>query len=95
MVEAIKYTPIARSTPKVSVCAGVNGWSKVNLPKGDIFEGWFVNGIPTGQGSLTLIGGTHYEGEVAYSNGVMTIVGKVAFTNGNVSKGIWYKFIEI
>ena len=96
MVECIKkYTPIAAPAPKVSVCAGVNGWNKVTLRNGDILEGWFVNGIPKGQGSLTLIGGTHYEGDVVYANGVITITGKVAFTSGKVNKGTWYKFMDL
>ena len=95
MVEVVKYTRIATPAPKVSICAGVNGWSKVTLKGGEVFEGWFVNGIPMGEGSLTLIGGTHYEGAVVYSNGVMTITGKVAFTNGKVNKGVWYKFIDL
>ena len=97
MVEAIKNTPKlpAIPTPKVSVCAGINGWSKVNLRGGEIFEGWFVNGTPKGQGALTLVNGTHYEGDIAYNNGVMTITGKVAYTNGKVCKSTWYKFVEL
>ena len=44
-----------------------------------VYEGFFENGQPSGQGKLTLGPNKYYEGHVSFAKGKFTIQGKLNF----------------
>ena len=72
-----------------------HGWGKIQLEGGEIYEGYFENNFPKGQGSLQFPdGGDYYEGEVSYNFRVFQIAGKVLRKDGSLAKGRWVRYLD-
>ena len=68
------------------------GWGKATTVEGIVYEGFFVNDVPCGQGSIS-IEDHYYEGEVSCVGRLVSITGKSLY-KGKVGRGSWVKWIE-
>ena len=55
------------------------GYGKLKMANGNIYEGYFADNVPCGQGKLIISedGSRYYDGTVSFANNKFKIVGKL------------------
>lgn len=82
--------PVANKTEQVTDCNLIpcnTGKGRLTLNDGSVYTGFFVNGLPHGEGECRFANGDHYKG--LWQNGKPQGQGKYTYANGILISGMW------